>query len=47
MTDTLGLSPARLARLDAHLAEKYLAPGLLPCTLTLIARHGEVVHSRA
>jgi CubicO group peptidase (beta-lactamase class C family) len=47
MTDTLGLSPARLARLDAHLAEKYLATRRLPCTLTLIARHGEVVHSHA
>ena len=47
MTDTLGMSPARLARLDAHLAENYLAPRRLPCTLTLIARHGEIVHSRA
>jgi CubicO group peptidase (beta-lactamase class C family) len=47
MTDTLGLSPARLARLDAHLAEKYIATRRLPCTLSLIARHGEIVHSHA
>ena len=44
MTDTLGLSPARLARLDAHLAEKYIATRRLPCTLALVARHGEVAH---
>jgi CubicO group peptidase (beta-lactamase class C family) len=44
MTDTLGLSPARLARLDAHLAEKYIATRRLSCTQTLIARHGEVAH---
>ncbi|WP_156255481.1 serine hydrolase domain-containing protein [Sandarakinorhabdus oryzae] len=47
MTDTLGLSPARLARLDAHLAEKYLGPRRLPCTQTLIARHGEIAHFRS
>ncbi len=47
MTDTLGLSPARLARLDAHLAEKYIATRRLPCTLSLIARHGEIAHSHA
>lgn len=44
MTDTLGLSPARLARLDAHLAEKYLASRRLSCTQTLVARHGEIAH---
>jgi hypothetical protein len=37
MTDTLGLSPDRLARLDSHLAEKYIATRRLPCTLSLIA----------
>ena len=45
MTDTLGFSPARLARLDAHLAEKYIATRRLPCTLSLVARHGEIAHS--
>lgn len=44
MTDTLGFCPARLARLDAFLAEKYLATRRLPCTLSLVARHGEIVH---
>ena len=36
--------PTRLARLEAHLAEQYIAPGRLPCSLMLIARHGETVH---
>jgi len=44
MTDTLGFCPTRLARLDAHLAEKYIAPRRLPCTLSLVARHGEIAH---
>ena len=44
MTDTLGFCPTRLARLDAFLAEKYIATRRLPCTLTLVARHGEVAH---
>jgi CubicO group peptidase (beta-lactamase class C family) len=44
MTDTLGFAPDRLARLDAHLAEKYIATRRLPCTLSLIARHGEIAH---
>ena len=44
MTDTLGFCPNRLARLDAHLAEKYIATRRLPCTLSLVARHGEIAH---
>ena len=44
MTDTLGLSPTRLARLDEHLAENYIAARRLPCTLALVARHGEIAH---
>lgn len=47
MTDSLGLCPTRLARLDAFLAEKYVQPRRLPGTLTLVARHGEIVHSHA
>jgi CubicO group peptidase (beta-lactamase class C family) len=35
-------NPERLARIDAHLAQNYLAPGRLPCSLVLLARHGEV-----
>ncbi len=40
----MSFHPARLARLEAHLAEKYVGPGRLPGTLTLIARHGKVEH---
>jgi CubicO group peptidase (beta-lactamase class C family) len=47
MTDTLGFCPTRLARLDAFLAEKYIATRRLPGTLTLVARHGEVAHLHA
>jgi CubicO group peptidase (beta-lactamase class C family) len=41
---SLGFSPERLARLDAFLNEKYLAPGRFPCAQVLIARHGEIAH---
>lgn len=47
MTDTLGFCPERLARLDAFLAERYIATRRLPCTLSLVARHGEIVHMHA
>lgn len=40
----MSFHPQRLARLEAHLAEKYVGPGRLAGTLTLIARHGEVEH---
>ena len=40
----LGFHPARLAALDDFLDRKYVAPGRLPGTLTMVARHGEVVH---
>ena len=38
------INPSRLARLEAHLAEKYIAGGRLPCSLMLVARHGEMAH---
>ncbi|KAF0175203.1 MAG: beta-lactamase [Alphaproteobacteria bacterium] len=41
---SLGFDAARLQRIDAFFAEKYLAPGKLPCTLTMVARGGEVAH---
>ncbi len=44
MRDTLGFDPSRLARIDRHLAQKYVAPGKLPGTLTLVARHGDIAH---
>nr|WP_310524629.1 serine hydrolase domain-containing protein [Polymorphobacter sp.] len=44
MQETLGFSPARLARIDRFLAEKYIATGKLPGTLTMVARHGDIAH---
>ncbi|MDX2234574.1 MAG: serine hydrolase domain-containing protein [Hyphomonadaceae bacterium] len=41
---TLGLDAGRLALMDRFLAEKYLAPGRLPCAMTLVARGGEIAH---
>ncbi|MEY2884120.1 MAG: hypothetical protein RL490_1844 [Pseudomonadota bacterium] len=40
----LGFSAERLARIDRFLDEKYVAPGRLPGTLTLVARHGDIAH---
>ncbi|WP_353216373.1 serine hydrolase domain-containing protein [Sandarakinorhabdus sp.] len=40
----LGLSSARLERLDALLADHYIATRRLPCALALVARHGEIAH---
>ena len=39
-----GMDEARLARIDVHLQERYLASGLLPHAQLLVARDGEVVH---
>ena len=39
-----GFDPARLARIDAFLRDRYLSPGLLPHAQLLVARDGEVVH---
>ncbi|MFL6863223.1 MAG: serine hydrolase domain-containing protein [Allosphingosinicella sp.] len=39
-----GFDPGRLKRLDAFLAEYYLAPGLLPHAQLLVARDGVPVH---
>lgn len=40
----LGLNPERLARIDDFLERKYVAPGRLPGTLTMVARRGEIAH---
>ncbi len=40
----LGFDPDRLARVDAHLLENYIAPGKIAGALTLVARGGEVAH---
>ena len=39
-----GFSPARLARIDAFLRDRYLSPGLLPHAQLLVARDGVPVH---
>ncbi|WP_375428979.1 serine hydrolase domain-containing protein [uncultured Sphingomonas sp.] len=39
-----GFSPARLARIDAFLRDRYLDTGLLPNAQLLVARDGAVVH---
>lgn len=41
---SVGLSLERLARIDDFLDRKYVQPGKLPGTLTLVARRGEVAH---
>ncbi len=39
-----GMSTSRLARIDQHLQEKYIATGKISGALTLVARHGEIAH---
>ena len=39
-----GFSSDRLQRIDAFLDRKYVQPGRLPGTMTMIARKGEVAH---
>ncbi|MDB5691471.1 MAG: hypothetical protein JWO81_534, partial [Alphaproteobacteria bacterium] len=41
---SMGFDPARLARLDRFIAERYLEPGLLPHAQLLVARDGIPVH---
>lgn len=43
--ETVDLSSAGLARLDHHLKTQYVDSGKLAGTLTMIARHGEIVHT--
>ena len=42
--ESLGMSSQRLARIDRFLAERYVAPGKLPCALLQVARDGQLVH---
>jgi CubicO group peptidase (beta-lactamase class C family) len=44
MHHELGFHPDRLARIDRFLADKYVTPGKLPGTLTMVARHGDIAH---
>lgn len=42
--EEVGLSSARLARIDDHLRDRYIEPGKISGALTLVARHGQVAH---
>lgn len=39
-----GLDTKRLARIGEHLQQRYIEPGKLPGTLTLVARRGEIAY---
>ena len=45
--ESVGLSSDRLRHIDRFLQHKYLAPGRLPCALTLVERRGEIAHFSA
>jgi CubicO group peptidase (beta-lactamase class C family) len=45
--EEVGLSGERLARIDAHLRDRYLGPGKISGALALVARHGKVAHCSA
>ncbi len=42
--ETVGLSRARLARIDQFLKDRYVDAGKLPGAITLVARKGEIAH---
>lgn len=42
-----GLDLERLSHIAEHLEHEYLAPGKLPCAVTLVARHGQLVWQQA
>ena len=42
--ETVGLCSERLARIDTHLENRYIAPQKIAGALTLVARKGEVAH---
>lgn len=42
--EEVGLSSRALARIDEHLASRYVGPGKIPGALTLVARRGKVAH---
>jgi CubicO group peptidase (beta-lactamase class C family) len=45
--ESVGLSSARLARIDEHLERRYLAPRKIAGALTLVARRGRVAYLKA
>jgi len=42
--ESVGMCSQRLGRIDRFLAERYVAPGKLPCALLQVARGGQLVH---
>jgi CubicO group peptidase (beta-lactamase class C family) len=44
MDESLGFHAGRLAKIDRFLADKYVTPGKLAGTLTMVARHGDIAH---
>ena len=48
MSDVVaGLDLERLSHIAEHLESQYLSPGKLPCAVTLVARHGQLVWQHA
>ncbi|HEX3501121.1 MAG TPA: hypothetical protein VHT04_17520, partial [Stellaceae bacterium] len=43
--EAVGMSPARLRRLDEVLQRRYVDSGYLPGTLTYVYRRGQLVHT--
>src|SRR5207237_3142076 len=43
--ESVGMSSARLGRLEDHLKRNYIDTGKFPCTQTLVYRRGKLVHS--
>ncbi len=43
--EAVGLSAARLARIDPFLKSRYVDSGMLPGALTMVCRRGEIVHT--
>jgi len=42
--EEVGLCAERLARIDAHLRDRYIEPGKISGALALVARHGKIAH---
>lgn len=43
--ESVGLSSARLGRIETFLQEKYIAPGRLPCAMVQVLRQGKVAYT--
>lgn len=43
--EEVGFSSERLARIDRHLLARYIEPGKIAGALTVVSRHGEIVHA--